>query len=172
MSNIIESESEKIKTLLNEMYLYKNPELLEDIKKTIRKNVPLPMRGNLLAYLYVINPNFSLKTASDSNSSKKATEKKNPVQKPALKAASDGTSSLYISVGKMNRVSPSAIVQFVANGAGLKNSDILSLSYRQNYSFITVKNEHAQLIIDKVNGAVQKGRKIRVNFAKDANGSN
>ncbi len=179
MSNIIETEAEKIKELLNETYLYKNPELLEDIRKTIRKNVPLLKRGNLLAYLYVTNPHFSAVAKNYSRGEAKSgealgkqPEKRYPTQRPTgPKAAVEGTTSLYVGVGKMNRISPSGIIQFIANGSGLKDSDILSLSYRQNYSFIIVKNEHAQQIVEKMNGAVLKGRKIRVNYAKDTGAS-
>ena len=44
---------QKIRELVEEMKLYNNPQELEDMKKIMKKNVPLMMRGYLMAYLYV-----------------------------------------------------------------------------------------------------------------------
>ena len=44
---------QKIRSLVEEMKLYNNPQELEDMKRLMKKNVPFMMRGYLLAYLYV-----------------------------------------------------------------------------------------------------------------------
>ena len=70
---------QKIRELVEEMKLYNNPQELEDMKKIIKKNVPMMMRGYLLAYLYVTrNGGSSARPARVHNAERK------PAQKPAL----------------------------------------------------------------------------------------
>ncbi len=230
MAKVIETENDAIKKALSDMGLYKNPELLENIRKTIKKNVPMGMRGNFLAYLYVSSQYYKgdgtdvkkrqgragvsgaergeaehslhsdrrdakngrdtqgvqrglraegqhfvsaksedeSRTAANFDTRRDTDTDERPQRSfPSPRVQSEGTTSIYVNVGRISRISPASIIQFIANGSGLKDSDILSLTYRQNYSFLTVKTENARQVVEKMNGAELKGRKLRVNYAKD-----
>lgn len=142
----------KIRELVQEMKLYNNPEEIESVKKEIKKNVPFSMRGYLLAYLFI-------------------TSKNAPVKKPVTNTrpeAKDAT-SFYINVGKMSRGSAKDLAQFICETAGIDNQDIVTIAYKQNYSFVYIKNSKADGIIEKVNGASYKGRKVKINYSKESN---
>ena len=65
---------QKIRELVEEMKLYNNPQELEDMKKIIKKNVPMMMRGYLLAYLYVTRGgNTAAKTAKPAKAQPRST---------------------------------------------------------------------------------------------------
>lgn len=140
----------KIKELVKEVKLYNNPEELEELKKLIKKNVPLSMRGYLLAYLFVSSPAGK-------------TRPSRPV--------SENTVSLYVNVGKASRSSARELGNFISETAGIDSSEITGIAYKQNYSFVYVNKDKADTVIGKVNGAEYKGRKIKVNYSKEKDDS-
>jgi len=133
--------SSEIKALVEEMKLYNNPEELEKTRSLIRKNVPLSMRGYLLAYLYI--------------------------KMPHAKKHENNGASLYVNVGKASRSNSKELAAFIVSESGVSESDILGVSFRQNYSFVSVNKDLAQSIIDKVNGKEFRGRKVKINFSKE-----
>ncbi len=136
----------EIKKLVEEMKLYNQPEELEKTRSFIRKNVPLSMRGYLLAYLYLKMPRKKEKAQSVEN----------------VNAA-----SLYINVGKTSRANAKELASFIVSTAKISESDLYGVSFKQNYSFVSVKKEIAQSVIDKVNGQEFRGRKVKINFSKE-----
>lgn len=152
---------QKIRELVEEMKLYNNPQELEDIKKIIKKNVPMMMRGYLLAYLYVTRSgNTAAKTAKPAKAH--STEHK-AAQKPALENAT----SFYINIGKLSKGSAHEMVDFICEKTGLSSEDILQVAYKQNYSFVYIRSDKTEGVIEAVNGQTYKGRKVKMNFSKD-----
>ena len=151
---------QKIRELVEEMKLYNNPQELEDMKKIIKKNVPLLMRGYLLAYLYVT------RDASKSSRPAKAHTDK-PERKPQSKPAIENATSFYINIGKISKGSAHDMVDFICEKTGLSSEDIQSVAYKQNYSFVYIRNDKAEGVIEAVNGQTYKGRKVKMNYSKE-----
>lgn len=169
-----DNRGQRIKELVEEMKLYNNPQELEDMRKLMRKNVPLMMRGYLLAYLYVKSTNGA-KTARPAweqraekaersertNGATDRPEKKQP--KPGLENAV----SFYINVGKASKGSAHEMVDFICEKTGLSSEDILSVAYKQNYSFVYINKDKTEGVIEAVTGQTYKGRKVKMNFSKE-----
>lgn len=160
--SIADIRGQKIKELVKEMQLYNNPEEIEEMRKVIRKNVPLLMRGNLLAYLYITRH-------GDSGEHSKTTrvQKAGAEERKAPTKSLENTVSFYINVGKSSKSSPKELAQFICEKANISNDSIVAIAYKQNYSFIHVKKEASEGIIGAVNGQTYKGRKVKINFSKD-----
>ena len=154
--SIADIRGQKIKELVKEMQLYNNPQEIEEMRKVIKKNVPLLMRGNLLAYLYITRHGASTEQAKPAK-----------FQKAAPARSLDNTVSFYISVGKASKSSPKELAEFICEKANISNDAIVAIAYKQNYSFIHVKKEASQGIIEAVNGQLYKGRKVKMNYSKD-----
>ena len=154
--SIADIRGQKIKELVKEMQLYNNPQEIEEMRKVIKKNVPLLMRGNLLAYLYITRHGASTEQAKPAK-----------LQKAAPARSLDNTVSFYISVGKASKSSPKELAEFICEKANISNDAIVAIAYKQNYSFIHVKKEASQGIIEAVNGQLYKGRKVKMNYSKD-----
>ena len=153
---IKDNQGRKIQELVQEMKLYNNPQDLEDMKKLMKKNVPFMMRGYLLAYLYVTRGGGNSRTAKP--------ERQKPQQnRPALENAT----SFYINVGKTSRGSARELVDFICEKTGLSNEDILSVAYKQNYSFVYIRNDKTEGVIEAVTGQTYNGRKVKMNFSKE-----
>lgn len=158
------ADSNRIKELVEEMKLYNNPELLENMKKEIKKNVPFSMRGYLLAYLYVTSKNYSANPVDRKSERQKTTNTRPEIE---------GAVSLYTNVGKLSKGSARDLAAFICEEAQISDADILSISYKQNYSFVYVKQEIAQKVLDSLNGKTYRGRKVKADFSKDsANNAN
>ncbi len=159
--SIADIRGQKIKELVKEMQLYNNPQEIEEMRKVIRKNVPLLMRGNLLAYLYITRNGSSAESTRPARAQKAVEERK--VQAKTL----ENTVSFYISVGKTSKSSPKELAQFICEKANIPNDAIVAIAYKQNYSFIHIKKEASEGIIDAVNGQLYKGRKVKMNYSKE-----
>ena len=146
----------RIRELVEEMKLYNNPQELEEMKKLMKKNVPFMMRGYLLAYLYVTRGGRT--AAKPSRQERKAAQPK---------AAPENSASLYINIGKISKGSAHDMVDFICEKTGLSSEDILSVAYKQNYSFVYIRNDKAEGVIEAVNGQTYKGRKVKMNYSKE-----
>lgn len=152
--NAREDESRKIRELVAQMKLYNNPKELENMKKLMKKNVPFTMRGYLLAYLYI--------TRSGDGARPQRQERK-PVQKPVFEDAT----AFYINIGKLSKGSAKDLSDFICEKTGLSLEDIVSIAYKQNYSFVYIRNDKKEGIIEAINGQTYKGRKVKMNYSKE-----
>ena len=159
--SIADIRGQKIRELVKEMQLYNNPEEIEEMRKVIKKNVPLLMRGNLLAYLYITRHGVQ-EQAKPSRFQRPATE-----DKKAPARSLENTVSFYISVGKASKSSPKELAEFICEKANISNDAIVAIAYKQNYSFIHIKKEASAGIIEAINGQLYKGRKVKMNYSKE-----
>ena len=157
--NIREDDAQKIRELVEQMKLYNNPQELEDMKKLMKKNVSFTMRGYLLAYLYITR---------SGNTQRPQRQERRPQQKPAVENAT----SFYINIGKASKSNPRELVDFICEKTGLNSEDILSVAFKQNYSFVYVSNDKKEGIIEAVNGQTFKGRKVKMNYSKEKDEQN
>ncbi len=59
------------------------------------------------------------------------------------------------------------MVDFICSKSGLAPEDIVSVAYKQNYSFVYIRSDKTDGVIDAVNGQTYKGRKVKMNFSKE-----
>ncbi len=123
-----------------------NPDIdsIIQYKKIIKKNVPFYLRSYLTAYLL-----------------KEITGKKT---KKVFKKP--GEKSVFINVGKNRRVYPSDLIQLLVKTGGINKENIGGIKILDNYSFISINNDVADNVIEKLHNTEYRGRKLTVNFAK------
>ena len=160
--SIEDIRGQKIKELVAEMKLYNNPKELEEIRKVMRKNVSLSMRGYLMAYLYMTR--YEEKGHSSNQYGNRHNSKK---QESAVKAPIEDAVSFYINIGKTSKTSPKELAEFICENAHINSSDILSIAYKPNYSFVYIKKNVSDGVIEAINGQSYKGRKVKINYSKD-----
>lgn len=84
-------------------------------------------------------------------------------ERPARNA--EGTTRLFINVGKSQNVRPGDIVGAIAGETGLKGSSIGQIDIFDRYTFVNVPNENAQDVIKVMNNNTIKGLQISVEVA-------
>ncbi len=139
-----------IKSILESIGSYQDLDSLILLKKIFKKHVPFHMRSYVSAfllkeYLGGNTGNFSKK--------KKVTKK-------------EGEKSIFINIGKNRRVYPSDLIQLISKTADISKESIGNIKILDNYSFVNIDEEQADIVVNQLNEKEYRGRKLTVNFAK------
>lgn len=163
-----EFEAGKIRLLLEQVKLDKDPDELHRLKKVIRKQIPLRFRSYLYAYLLrealqLEKPQQSRKPRTQKSSGVE-TRKEKPVKTSFT--GDENTATLFVSTGKSRRVFAKDLIQFFSEGLGISESDIQHIKVLANYSFVSVSKPIAEQAIEKLHGTKFRGRAITISYAK------
>ena len=184
VAEFLESATDKVKTT-------ENVDMLSDLNKLFKKNVPLTVRKYVLAYLLKEalkhyhsfgnnhrdhNERNDRREKSNSRNLRERTS--NTFSETAAPAAEErprhprveipegeGT-SIFISIGKNRRVYPRDLVGLLIGVAGIDRESIGDIKVLANYSFVQLYTKDAQTAIDKLNGYEYRGRRLAVSFSK------
>lgn len=80
-----------------------------------------------------------------------------------------GKTRLFIALGRVDKITPKKLVEFIVKEAGIESNKIKSVEVYENFSFMTVPFAEAEIIID-IFKKVRKGRKPLVEKAKEKSG--
>ncbi len=69
----------------------------------------------------------------------------------------------FINVGKMDDVTKRDLVEFIADTARIKKSDVDTVEIQKNYSFFEVNKKYSKKIANSFKGIYVDGRELRVN---------
>lgn len=172
----------KIQMLVAKLNIDSNPEELEMLKKTIKKNVPFHRRGYFSAYLLREllasgdkktgtkgrqAPATDPKTGTDKPvKNRRAPEEKKPARKEQVaQELPEGARTLYLNIGKMRRLYAKELSQILQDQLGITREDIYSIRVHDKYSFISLSQEHAEQAIEKLNGMDIRGRTAAVSYS-------
>ena len=76
---------------------------------------------------------------------------------------------LFISIGRNRHLYPKEVLALIGSKASVPGDDIGAIRILENYSFVQVRENQAQRIIDALNGLQFRGRTLVVNYAKSKN---
>jgi ATP-dependent RNA helicase DeaD len=79
--------------------------------------------------------------------------------------AEEGMERLFIRVGRRDGVGPRDLVGAIANEASIPGREIGSIDIYENFSFVEVPRQHARTVIDALNGARIRNRRVRADIA-------
>jgi ATP-dependent RNA helicase DeaD len=138
---------------------------LNKIRETIKA-------GNLNHYLHLaerlINEDYtSLDVAAALLKMSMPDEKQKPGKEIYQKAnlPSSGDARLFINVGKKDKVRPGDILGAITGETGLDGKLIGDIDIYDKFSFVNIPAEHADEIIDVMEGVKIKGKKINMELA-------
>ena len=167
---------EKVKT-------QENPDLLTDLKKVFKKNVPLSLRNYVAAYFVketvkhfhgAYRPrknefrdnkkNFRERPAREQKAAEFTAEERQP--RPRVQIDPELAETIFISIGRNRRVFPRDLVGLLVGGAGLDRDRIGDIRVLANYSFVQLFKEDAEKAISVLNGYDYRGRKLAVSYSR------
>ena len=157
-------DKEKIKNtvtlILDKISTEADPWLLNDYYRLFKKEVSLFHRSKVAAYLLMLyDQEKSIRPTEDS-----APEAQNDTQRYPL--ADEESRRLFFSVGRSRRVFPREILGLINTKAAVSKEDIGVIRILDNYSFVQVRENAAERIIEALNGTNFRGRPLTVNYAK------
>lgn len=164
----------------------KNPEVLDELKKVFKKNVPLTLRSYVAAYLiknemrhfhgkYRSNKDFR---ENKKNYTERPAREKKPViseenteteerqPRPRVQIDPELAATIFISIGRNRRVFPRDLVGLLVGAAGLDRDRIGDIRVLANYSFVQLFAEDADKAIAALNEYNYRGRKLAVSYSR------
>ena len=185
-----------LQTATNRVKTTENVDLLSDLNKLFKKNVPLTVRKYVIAYLLKeslkhYHPYNNRRDRFDRNDRNERNDRNmRPRQEKTFHAerqteAAENTeteeerprhprveipeaeaTSIFISIGKNRRVYPRDLVGILIAIAGIDRERIGDIKVLANYSFVQLYTADAQTAIDKLNGYDYRGRKLAVSYSR------
>jgi len=150
IAEIINTKIERLKTDLNEIISENKHQKYMDISKLLLSdNEPLDVVASLLKYSF--NGEF------DEHSYNEISE---------VSINKHGKTRLFIAMGKTAKMDEKKLVEFLMNKTGLSRINIKDIKVFDNFSFLTVPFEEAEVIL-KYFSKHKRGRKPLVDKAKD-----
>lgn len=182
----MESVAAYLKDAVNKVKTQENPDVLNDIKKTFKKNVPLTLRMYVAAYLvkemqkggkggfrssrrdFHENKKFSSVRQPRERDIKAYSSESGEERTPHPRVQIDPTlaSTIFISIGRNRRVFPRDLVGLLISVAGLERDRIGDIRVLANYSFVQLFSEDAEKTIAALNGYDYRGRKLAVSYSR------
>lgn len=184
IADFLENATDKVRTT-------EDADILSDLAKLFKKNVPLNLRKYVMAYLlkeslkhYRSNSRFDRNERNTRNNRNEKNNRRNEAKAvkeapaavvteteerphhPRVEIPEDQATSIFISIGKNRRVYPRDLVGILIAVAGLDRDRIGDIKVLANYSFVQLYTEDAQTAIDKLNGYDYRGRKLVVSYSK------
>lgn len=172
---------EKVKT-------QENPDLLNDIKKVYKKNVPFTLRSYVAAYLTKqcgthFRPRREFYNDRKNRDYRKDNQKVDFKQNKSVEeATSENTESrtphprvqidealattIFVGIGRNRRVYPRDLVGLLISVAGLERDRIGDIRVLANYSFVQLFTEDSDKAINALNGYEYRGRKLSVSYSR------
>lgn len=182
LAAFLQNAVEKVKT-------QENPDLLNDIKKVFKKNVPFSLRMYVAAYLtkqlgshFRPRREFSNEhrsrdfhkenIRSDFKHNKQIDEKsydanaENHVGHPRVQIDESLATTIFIGIGRNRRVYPRDLVGLLISVAGIERDRIGDIRVLANYSFVQLFTEDSDKAIQALNGYEYRGRKLSVSYSR------
>lgn len=172
---------EKVKT-------QENPDLLNDIKKVYKKNVPFTLRSYVAAYLtkqcgthfrprrefYNDRKNRDYRKDNQKvdfkqNKSVEETTSENTESRtphPRVQIDEALATTIFVGIGRNRRVYPRDLVGLLISVAGLERDRIGDIRVLANYSSVQLFTEDSDKAINALNGYEYRGRKLSVSYSR------
>ncbi|MBR5966732.1 MAG: DbpA RNA binding domain-containing protein [Treponema sp.] len=178
--------AEFLKASVQQVKTQEDVDVLIQLKKVFKKNVPFTLRGYLAAYLLKVatgnarrpfvprndHENFSKDNfrsrrdegRRDFKSDAHDAEKHEPHPRVEIDPALATT--IFIGIGRNRRVFPRDLVGLLIGAAGLDRERIGDIRVLANYSFVQLFTEDADKAINALNGYDYRGRKLSVSYSR------
>ncbi|MBR5096416.1 MAG: DbpA RNA binding domain-containing protein [Treponema sp.] len=178
--------AEFLKASVQQVKTQEDVDVLIQLKKVFKKNVPFTLRGYLAAYLLKVatgnarrpfvprneHENFSKENfrsrreenRRDFNAQASAETRHEP--RPRVEIDPALATTIFIGIGRNRRVFPRDLVGLLISVAGLDRERIGDIRVLANYSFVQLFTEDADKAINALNGYDYRGRKLSVSYSR------
>ncbi|MDR0589270.1 MAG: DbpA RNA binding domain-containing protein [Spirochaetaceae bacterium] len=163
-SHIDDAEIKKhLAEFLEKIHTEADPELLNAYRSLIRREVSLFKRSYLSAYLLMLFEGQNNQGRSGKYGKRGAPRERGE----ANHLADEESARLFIGIGRNRKVFPRELLGLINAKTTVPREDIGAIRILDNYSFVQVRTESADKIIEALDGISFRGRTLVVNYARD-----
>ena len=192
-----ESIRNRIRILLDEIQNKTDPVMLNRCRSIFRQEVSFFHRSYMAAYLLLLaeGSDQTMEKSSElpadnvsrsgSSGGKKGFFRDKQAKKARSESLSDETRSeaprvlseeesvqLFVSIGRNRKVFPREILALIIARAKIGREDIGMIRVLDNYSFVQVRSDVSDTIIEALHGTAFRGRTLTVNYARSREENN
>jgi hypothetical protein len=164
----------RIAEALEKTYTQADPKLLSQYRSIFKKEVSFFRRSYFTAYLLMEMDQggdgkfSSLREKNPRKFQKPGQERDEGTRQESRKILPEEDSvRLFVGIGRGRRVFPREILGLIASKTSVSRDDIGAIRIFDNYSFVQVKTDSADEIIEALNGKPYRGRSLVVNYARN-----
>ncbi len=179
--------AEFLKASVQQVKTQEDVDVLAQLKKVFKKNVPLTLRGYLAAYLLKVatgnarrpfvprnnrenfsKDNFHSRHEDSRREFKSDAPEADVRHEPHPRVEIDPAlaTTIFVGIGRNRRVFPRDLVGLLISVAGLDRDRIGDIRVLANYSFVQLFTEDADKAITALNGYDYRGRKLSVSYSR------
>ena len=179
--------AEFLKASVQQVKTQEDVDVLIQLKKVFKKNVPFTLRGYLSAYLLKVATGnarrpFVPRNDHENFSKDNFHSRREDVRRDYKEAAPEGgerhephprveidpalATTIFVGIGRNRRVFPRDLVGLLISVAGLDRDRIGDIRVLANYSFVQLFTEDADKAITALNGYDYRGRKLSVSYSR------
>ena len=179
--------AEFLKASVQQVKTQEDVDVLIQLKKVFKKNVPFTLRGYLSAYLLKVATGnarrpFVPRNGHENYSKENYRERREEGRREFNAPAEGGetrhephprveidpalATTIFIGIGRNRRVFPRDLVGLLIGVAGLDRERIGDIRVLANYSFVQLFTEDADKAITALNGYDYRGRKLSVSYSR------
>ncbi|MEE3410360.1 MAG: DbpA RNA binding domain-containing protein [Treponema sp.] len=179
--------AEFLKASVQQVKTQEDVDVLIQLKKVFKKNVPFTLRGYLAAYLLKVAtgnarrpfvPRGDHENFSKDNFRSRRDESRHDAKAEGSDAESRHephprveidpalATTIFVGIGRNRRVFPRDLVGLLIGVAGLDRERIGDIRVLANYSFVQLFTEDADKAINALNGYDYRGRKLSVSYSR------
>ena len=180
-----------LKASIQQVKTQEDIDVLIQLKKVFKKNVPWTLRGYLAAYLLKVAtgnarrpfvPRQEDGAFDRDNYAKDKYHSRRDENRREFNNSSEGearhephprveidpalATTIFIGIGRNRRVFPRDLVGLLIGAAGLERERIGDIRVLANYSFVQLFTEDADKAINALNGYDYRGRKLSVSYSR------
>jgi len=179
--------AEFLKASVQQVKTQEDVDVLIQLKKVFKKNVPFTLRGYLAAYLLKVatgnarrpfvprgdhenfsKDNFRSRRDESRHDAKAESSDAESRHEPHPRVEIDPAlaTTIFVGIGRNRRVFPRDLVGLLIGVAGLDRERIGDIRVLANYSFVQLFTEDADKAINALNGYDYRGRKLSVSYSR------
>jgi len=101
------------------------------------------------------------------NGKEKSRKNENKKQRDRQRGRQVSFERLFISVGSKNRMNPGRLIGMINEGLDSSSAEIGKIEILNNFSFVEIENNHAEAVINALNGNKFNGDRLQVEISKE-----
>ena len=180
-----ENLRKRIRGFLEEIQNKADPATLNRCRSVFRQEVSFFNRSYMAAYLLLLSEgidsgapsvpeksgNFNrkdrgfLRAGKSKNTGTETLSDESKIESPRALSEEESI-QLFVSVGRNRKVFPREILALIIARAKIARDDIGIIRVLDNYSFVQVRNNVSDSVIEALNGSKFRGRTLTVNYAR------
>ena len=155
-----------LESVVTDIREVQNPDELKQLRRVVRRTVPMSLRPYLGAYLLKLLAAGSLRSSAKGPRTPEKHRDATAAARPKAPAQREGFRRLFVNAGRVQKVRPEDLKELFLSRLELQEGELGEVTVLGKYSFVEVADSRAGDAVSQLSGSTLKGRKLAVDYAR------